>query len=531
MSSGEVAAPPRDALAARVDGALATFRELTEVSVTDEVRAPRLRDEVLGVLAEAYATDLRGGSMVIDADPARLPAHARATFAATRTCLVLLGCGRGHLSADSLRDVLRLGESFSHLYLRVLDRQDQTLRDPAAKKAVFTLRATLNLVAAETLSDLVLARRARQQFSDLGDVASASACVDLISRIDLTSPLDPVSRIDLTSPLDPVSRLGGPGVALMKTVAARPLPVPEGRADTEPQPTPFDRRGMEFADTIAASLPVVTAATALDLPQVRRIAPRRAPPSPSTVRRLTWPPPRDERAVRITTVSLLLVLAFAAVLGLRWARRAVAEHRAAQVLAGHHAALETNADAQPSAIPAARLTGAVPLPPSAARSTVSFTIDVERGTSRPLTTPTKAPSEPVPIETSSPDAAVLKSTPTEDPRTEARRINAEGFRAYEAGQLEEARSAYAKAALADPTFGLPQYNVACIQALKGDAAASLAALKRYHALEPETDLEARITSDRDFARLRLDHEFRAAVVALMGGVRPEIPEEPSASPR
>ncbi|MSP72820.1 MAG: hypothetical protein EXR76_11755 [Myxococcales bacterium] len=519
MSSVEVAAPPGDALAARVDGALATFRELTEVSVTDEVRAPRLRDEVLGVLAEAYATDLRGGSMVIDADPTLLPAHARATFAATRTCLVLLGCGRGHLSADSLRDVLRLGESFSHLYLRVLDRQDQTLRGPAAKQAVFTLRATLNLVAAETLSDLVLARRARQQFSDLGDAASALACADLISRIDLTSQLDPVSR------------LGGPGVALMKTLAAPPPPVPEGRADTEAQPTPFDRRGMELADTIAAGLPVVTAATALDLPQVRRIAPRPAPPSPSTGRRLTWPPPRDERAVRITTVSLLLVLAFASVLGLRWARRAVAEHRAAQVVAEHHAALETNADAQPSAVPAARLTGAVPLPPSAVRSTVSFTIDVERGTSRPLTTPTAAPSEPVPIETSSPDAAVPTNTPTEDPRTAARRINAEGFRAYEAGQLEEARSAYAKAALADPTFGLPQYNVACIQALKGDAAASLAALKRYHALEPETDLEARITSDRDFARLRLDPEFRAAVLALMGGVRPEIPEEPSASPR
>jgi quercetin dioxygenase-like cupin family protein len=84
--------------------------------------------------------------------------------------------------------------------------------------------------------------------------------------------------------------------------------------------------------------------------------------------------------------------------------------------------------------------------------------------------------------------------------------------AFQAGPLmrgdpEAARRILAEGLEAHPESGSLYYNLACLEALQGDRAAALGALRRAVELRPEAADWAR--DDEDLASLRDDPEFRA----------------------
>lgn len=139
--------------------------------------------------------------------------------------------------------------------------------------------------------------------------------------------------------------------------------------------------------------------------------------------------------------------------------------------------------------------------------------------------PAKTPDTPVAPQTGLPEppsAPEIVEEPGVEALAEARSLNAQGFRAYKKGNYLRARRFYTLATLEAPTYALAWYNLACIEAIRGDVHASLLALSSFHKLDPEVNLYARVHSDDDFEGIRSDPTFLRAIRGMQnlpGAVR------------
>lgn len=498
------------AIPAPVEAALAAFRDLTAQALPAESRAQRLRTEVLLPLARAYGDALAGDDTGWQRLPADLPEHQRATFAAARACLVVLGNGRSALTADLLREVSRLGEGFCDLHLRVLDVRDPHGRDTLARLGRAQLHATLCMVGAEATGDLGAAHRARQRFADLGDEAAVQASEHLIRRLGgIVAPGDdPLRTVEME--VVPVDLIGG--VTAPQTVVQVPTNPSPSLGTTTPGPT------TEALATVGPVAPALRPVKTADPPGRRR-----PEPAASTVLTTVWPPPRNQRVHLWTTALVLTTVAATGLIAFGVARRAAANHRAARA---HDLA------APSSAAPAGAVgsTGHTTSPPSPVAAAPTFAVTLAPPTAA---APLVAPPEPTgttgpkpPAAADAAEAVTADAPPSDEPpRVRARRLNTEGFRAYERGDLTLALSQYRAATEADPSLGLPWYNLACVEALEGRVDAALEALETFHRIEPGVDLARRVEADRDFARVRGVPAFKAGLAALLGAARPQVPAQ------
>lgn len=511
-------------LPTQVDAALGAFRELTTLALPAEARAQRLRTEVLLPLARHYAEALQEDDRQWNTQVDQFPYHARATFAGARACLVILGNGRGRLGVDVLREVLRLGERFCATHLRILQRQDPTGHDKLSRLSLAQLHATMAMMGAEAADDLEAAARARQRFADLGDESAVSACDHLIVRLGGT--LDPaddplrtaemkvVSFALLTQPEAPAR----PAVTSTEALAAMPVDTPVDTAPTLP---------MAVVIVPPEALPPAAPAPP-PLRPVRRE--RRADEAQRpTVLTAVWPPARNDRIHALATLAVLTVLCTGGLLAFSAARRAAQAHRATRAAeAPERTAPLRRVDTSPPA-PTAPPTFSVALsPPTAASPAPAASQTAAPPSAGPATdaAPRVDPAEGLTVGTAPPlDASPFPGEKDEPPRVRARRLNTEGFRAYEAGDRATALAQYRKATQADPSFALPWYNLACIEALDGRADASLEALETFHRIDPEVDVRQRVETDRDFARIRDQPQFRKG---LEGVLRPAPPQVPTA---
>jgi hypothetical protein len=502
------------AIPAPVEAALAAFRDLTAQALPAESRAQRLRTEVLLPLARAYGDALAGDDGAWRRLPADLPEHQRATFAAARACLVVLGNGRSALTADLLREVSRLGEGFCDLHLRVLDVRDPQGRDTLARLGRAQLHATLCMVGAEATGDLGAAHRARQRFADLGDEAAVQASEHLIRRLggSVAPGDDPLRTVEMeVVPVDLVGGVTAPQSVVSSPTSPSPSPSPSP-GPTSPGPT---------TEALATIGPVAPA-----LRPVKTVEPsgrRRPEPTASTVLTTVWPPPRNQRLHLWTTALVLTTVAATGLIAFGVARRAAASHRAAraQVLSAPSSTDATGSTGDaiaPSNAAAAAPTFAVTLAPPTAAAPLVASPDPAGATGLQSAAAT-APRVPA-------DVATVEAPPTDEPpRVRARRLNTEGFRAYERGDLTLALAQYRAATEADPSLGLPWYNLACVEALEGRVDAALEALETFHRIEPGVDLARRVEADRDFARVRGLPAFKAGLAALLGAARPQVPAQ------
>lgn len=518
-----------------VEAALGAFRDLSGQALPAEARAQRLRTEVLLPLARAYADALDGDDAGWRRNPTDLPDHQRATFAAARACLVVLGNGRSALTPELLREVLRLGEGFCELNLQVLDAADPAGRDTLSRLGRAQLHATLCMVGAEATGDVGAAHRARQWFAELGDEAAVQACEHLVRRLGGTvSPEDdPLRTVEM--PVLPIALLGAqtrpspvfapeddaptvdqsaaPDTATLAALPAGPgepaLPV----APHRPGPT---TEALATIGPVAPAAPVPGAAgpaPALRPVRTAEQGPRRRPePQASTLLTAVWPPPRNLRIHLLSTALVLAVVAATGLVAFGAARRAVTHHRAAR------------ADAVPTVEPSTPRTPAAPIPNARATTAPTFAVTLAPPTAAaPLIAAGDAPASTAASGSMPVSGAALPETDAELPRVRARRLNTEGFRAYERGDLTTALAQYRAATEADPSLGLPWYNLACVEALEGRVDAALEALETYHRIEPGVDLARRVAADRDFARVRDLPAFRAGFAALLETGRPQVP--------
>ena len=494
------------ALPPQVDAALAAFRALTTMPLPAEARAQRLRTEVLLPLARAYSDALQGDHRWLQHRPdggETLSGHARATFAAARACLVILGTGRAQFAPETLREVLRLGEAFCGLHRVVLDRQDQ---DKLGRLGLDRLQATLAMVGAESASDLEAASRARQRFADLGDETASKACDHLIHRLGgtLDPSHDPLRTVEMERVDFVIPEVAGGGDTALMAVApefGEPAPLAEeppvlaGVPQGAPSPVP---------------------------PPLRPVArPNRGQESQRpTVMTRVWPPLRDERVHALSTAGVLVVLCVMGLLAFSAARRAAQAHRTQRATEG-----PTTAPSLRS-VPAIRPATPSPSfsvvlgPPDAVPASAPPRVDAGAPRLGPGTSPASTPSG-APL-----DTEPLPGGPAEPVRARARRLNTEGFRAYEAGDRATALAQYRKATQADPTFSLPWYNLACVEALEGHIDASLEALETFHRIDPDVDLRRRVETDRDFERVRTQPAFQQGLETLTRPAAPQVPAEP-----
>jgi hypothetical protein len=518
-----------------LDAALDALRELTGSPLTGDARAQRLRTEVLLPIARHYDVPLRGGPTGFSDASANVPRDARATLAAGRACLVILGNGRTVFGQDVLREVLRLGEALCELHVRALGTLAES---PAVTRSVHDglhLRATLGMVGGEAVQDVSSVRRARARFAELGEESAVNACDALLVRLGAPPDRedDPLRTVEMSQvdgvfaqaesttgprptseaeavavaqvdPLAPTAE--GQVVASRGELRARSsepttarVP-PSGLGPNTPRPLPRERlvdTGALLGLPPAAAPPLVRPIDTGQLPKQlaeRPVRGARPGPKPPLV---VWPPPRDPVRFGLSLAVTLALLLIALMWTVHTTRKAVAAHRAA--------AAHTEPTDAPRLTPetlSKRARAAVEAPPDAPPSEPRATL----------------PSLEPPLEVPAPDptAAELPGTPSLAPRARARQLNIEGFRAYEANDLAAARAGYEGATRADPTFALPWYNLACIEALGRDTPASIAALRAYLERSPGTDLRERIRSDRDFAAVRDTPAFRTALDALLG---------------
>jgi hypothetical protein len=519
------------AISPPVEAALGAFRDLAAQALPAEARAQRLRTEVLLPLARAYGDALLGDDTAWRRTPGDLPDHQRATFAAARACLVVLGNGRSALTSELLREVLRLGEGFCDLHLRVLAQQDPLGRDTLSRLGCAQLQATLSMVGAEATGDLGAAHRARQRFAELGDEAAVQACEHLVRRLGgaVAPDDDPLKTVEMQAV--PFGLLGGstaaqpavsPGDAA-PTVEFPTFPAPsiETLAESTEGPAPTAPRHGPTTEALATIAPAPPAGPIG--PPLRPIrstegsSARRGDPQAPTMLTSVWPPPRNERLHRLTTALVLVGVATAGLVGFGAARRAAASHRASQAEAAASAAPEatrpTAGQRSPGKPAPATPTFAVTLAPPTAAAPLLAAVPPAAGSASP------EPSGPEP-EPAPPPAT------DEPPRARARRLNTEGFRAYERGDLALALAQYRAATEADPSLALPWYNLACVEALEGRVDAALEALETFHRIEPGVDLARRVAADRDFAKIRALPAFRTGLAALLDVARPQVPATP-----
>ncbi len=500
---------PVSPLPAAVDAALGALRELTAQVLAPGERASRLRAEVLLPLAQAYQGTLRADQAARaewDAAPGLLPYHHRATMVAARACLLILGNGKETLTPDMLREVLRLGESFCDLHGIAQRRLDPTDVDRAARVAYLQLQATLGMVGADATLDGHAAERARARFQALGDERAVSNCDDLIARIAST-------HAHANAPgAGGASGTGGVSDPFAEPPAGTPSPVARPAASTAAlammPPAPPDLR--PISPTV--QIPGLAQTLAQPGPDGRARTNRSAEGARPTVQLQVWPPARNATHHLVATAAVSVTLALGAAASLTLARRAVQAHRQAR------AAEETPA---PASVTAAPRHAPTPAPPAA---TQDFAIPLPASMTQPAT------AEPAPqpaTRTVRPGAALDLSGDAvpaprvpieiadETPREAARRWNAEGFRAYEAGDRALALTDYTQATKLDSTLPLPWYNLACIQALEGHAEAAVDALRHFHALDATVDLRQRVQTDKDFERVRDQPAFKQAVAGMM----------------
>jgi len=521
-----------------LDAALDALKALTTSPLSGEERAQRLRTEVLLPIARHYDVPLRGGPTGFSDAPANVPRDARATLAAGRACLVILGNGRTVFGQDVLREVLRLGEALCELHVRALGTLAES---PAVARSVHDglhLRATLGMVGGEAVQDVPSVRRARARFAELGEESAVNACDALLVRLGAPPDRedDPLRTVEM-SQVDGIFALGesttGPRpTAEAATVAvshidpfaptaqghivaqrvppraAEPATVrvpPSGLGPNTPRALPRERlvdTGALLALPPAAAPPLLRPIDTGQLTKQLAERPvRGAHPGPEPPL-MTWPPPRDPVRFGLSLAVTLTLLLIALLWTVRTTRQAVASHRAAA------------AHAEPTDVP-----GAAPAAPARPAP-----IAVEARPDAP-STPPEPPSADPPLEVPAPapTAAELPAAPDMAPRARARQLNIEGFRAYEANDLAAARAGYEGATRADPSFALPWYNLACIEALERDTSASIAALRAYLERSPGTDLRERVRSDRDFAAVRDTPAFRTALEALLESGSPTAP--------
>lgn len=138
--------------------------------------------------------------------------------------------------------------------------------------------------------------------------------------------------------------------------------------------------------------------------------------------------------------------------------------------------------------------------------------------------PTDAPAPPVPS-AEPPDGG----QPQTASRQRAKALNTQGYRAYRRGDYRQAHRLYQEATREDPGYDLAWYNLACMEALRGDSTQTLQALARYRDLKPSDDLLARIQGDEDFEMLRRDADFLRRL-ALLEGAQPPPAPGPGAAP-
>lgn len=96
----------------------------------------------------------------------------------------------------------------------------------------------------------------------------------------------------------------------------------------------------------------------------------------------------------------------------------------------------------------------------------------------------------------------------------ARELHRRGARAERRGQHEVARNFYRQATASDPEHVQAWYDLASMEAHRGDIAASVAALKRFAALSPEVSLGERLRLDEDFEAARASDWFLEQLAAL-----------------
>lgn len=128
------------------------------------------------------------------------------------------------------------------------------------------------------------------------------------------------------------------------------------------------------------------------------------------------------------------------------------------------------------------------------------------------------------------DAVVIKPLPRIVPtkakkraQKKAKKLNSKGLRAYKKKRYSQAVSLFKQSLKQDPFYVKAKYNLACNQALLGDADSSIRTLLELQSWE---DFEAQSSfqkarTDRDFSRLHNDPRFRRLVglirVQLLNG--------------
>ncbi len=517
-----------------LDAALDSFRELTTSPLSGEARAQRLRTEVLLPIARHYDGPLRGGPTGFSDAPGNVARDARATLAAGRACLVILGNGRTVFGQDVLREVLRLGEALCELHVRALGTLPESLAVARSVHDGLHLRATLGMVGGEAVQDVPSVRRARGRFAELGEESAVSACDALLVRLGAPPDRDddPLRTVEM-SQVDGIFALGesatGPrptaesvtlavpqvdpfaATAQGQMVSHRAAPAPpSGLGPNTPRAQPRNRlveTGALLALPPAAAPPLLRPIDTGQLPKqlaerpVRGARPGHEPPL------LAWPPARDPVRFGLSFALTLTALLIALLWTVRTTRQAVASHRAA---AAHAAPVSEAPPARAPAVERSRV-AAEARPPE----------PDEPAEAPPIAAPVDGPHEAPPALATT--VAELPAAATLAPRARARQLNIEGFRAYEANDLAAARAGYEGATRADPTFALPWYNLACIEALERNTDASIAALRAYLERSPGTDLRERIRSDRDFSAVRDLPAFRKALETLVESAAPTAP--------
>ena len=126
------------------------------------------------------------------------------------------------------------------------------------------------------------------------------------------------------------------------------------------------------------------------------------------------------------------------------------------------------------------------------------------------------PAEAAPPAAALQDDGQVQPVRNDNPLALAQELNRQGFQAYKEGQADRARSLYFQATKVYPGLAIPWYNLACMEALRGDVEGALEALRRYKALAPGVALVQKVERDRDFDPVRRSDYFKQELLAIGG---------------
>ncbi len=112
------------------------------------------------------------------------------------------------------------------------------------------------------------------------------------------------------------------------------------------------------------------------------------------------------------------------------------------------------------------------------------------------------------------DFEAIAPVRNDNPAALARELNKRGFKAYKDGDHQAARNLYYQATQVHAASPTPWYNLACMEAMRGDVEGAVVALRRFAQLRPEVNVAQKVRQDRDFDHIRRSTYFQDAVRTL-----------------